>query len=190
MKTPNWITGRRKLADLVPFDKNPRKVTKQAISKMVDRIKKRGFHDVIKIDTNGVMLSGHVRKEALTLVGIEEVNVLIPDRKLTEEERDKVVLESNIHDGVFDMEMLPEFGQEVLLDVGFETSEVDTLMGDHEDDEDFFDSDKALKEIKTPMTQYGDMYKLGDSMLICDDSTKEADVRRLMHDFSCPHCGH
>lgn len=180
MNTLTWIAEKRNVKDLKALDKNPRKITKAAIAKMKDRIGKRGFHDVLKLDTDGVVLSGNVRTEALIALDIKEVNVLVPSRKLTAEERDGVILESNRHDGEWDMEMLPEFGQEVLLDVGFQNSEVDQLMGESEDEEDFFDSDKTLKSIKKAEIKYGDLFKLGECRLICGDSTKSEDIKKLM----------
>ncbi len=175
-----WIAEVRKVTDLKPLEKNPRKITKAAIEKMKDRIQKRGFHDVVKIDTGGTVLSGNVRLEALTELGITEVNVLLPDRKLTKEERDAVVLESNRHDGSWDMEMLPEYGQEVLLEVGFETVEVDALLKDDEDDEDDFNVEKAIEAIKKPKAKQGDVYQLGNHRIGCLDSTSPEDMEKLL----------
>lgn len=180
MITLEWKTSRKKVKDLKALEKNPRKITKAAIEKMKERIKKRGFHDVVKLDTDDVVLSGNVRTEALVALGIDEVNVLIPNRKLTKEERDAVVLESNRHDGEWDMSMLPEFGEEVLLDVGFETVEVDAMLKDDEDEEDPFDADEAVKAVKKPKAKKGDVYKLGEHRLVCGDSTSTEDVERLM----------
>ena len=175
-----WRAERRKVTELKPLDKNPRKITKAAIEKMKDRISKRGFHDVIKLDTDGVILSGNVRTEALTALEIDEVNVLVPSRVLTKDERNAIVLESNRHDGEWDMSMLPEFGQDVLIDVGFDTMEVDNLMHDDEDEEDSFDSDEAVKAVKKPQAKQGDIYRLGDHMLMCGDSTSPDDLKKLL----------
>lgn len=177
-----WTAEKRKVKDLKPLDKNPRKITKAAIEKMKDRISKRGFHDVVKLDEKGVVLSGNVRTEALTALGIEEVNVLVPSRPLTKEERDGVILESNRHDGEWDTAMLPEFGQEILLDVGFEAMEVDVIMHDDEDEEDPFDTEKTANAIKKPTAKRGDIYKLGDHMVMCGDSTDPKDLKSLLGD--------
>ena len=39
----------------------------------------------------------------------------------------------------------------------------------HEDD---FDAEEAIKSIKEPMTKFGDVWMLGEHMLLCGDSTK------------------
>lgn len=180
MPALTWKAEKRKVKDLKPLDKNPRKITKAAVEKMKDRISKRGFHDVVKLDTNDVVLSGNVRTEALTALGITEVNVLVPSRELTEAERKAIVLESNRHDGEWDLSLLPEYGADVLIEAGFETTEVDTLMHDDEDDEDEFDTDQASAAIKRPVAKQGDLYRLGDHMLLCGDSTSAEDVKKLM----------
>ncbi|MES2216653.1 MAG: DNA modification methylase [Patescibacteria group bacterium] len=180
MPTITWKTEKRKVKDLKPFPGNPRKITRSAIEKVKDRIKKRGFHDVLKIDTEDTILSGHIRTEALKELGIEEVDVKVPDRKLTKAERDAVVLESNRNDGEWDEGLLGKFDQETLLEVGFESSEVDVILEEDEDEEDPFDGEKVAENIKKPTTKRGDMFKLGDHLLLCGDSTDPKDIEKLM----------
>lgn len=118
---------------------NPRKIQGEAFEKLKERITARGFHDVLKLDTEGYVLSGNQRKRALTDLGIKEVTVLVPSRELTKEERDKVILESNRNDGIWDMDMLAnEFDLETLLDVGFLEKELglaDSIAGNSGNDE-------------------------------------------------------
>ncbi len=170
---------KRKLANLKPFERNPRTITKASMEKLKSRIKKRGFHDILKVDTDNVVLSGNMRRQALQELGIEEIDVKVPSRPLTPEERNLIVLESNKLDGEWDTTMLPDFGSETLLEAGFESIEVDGMMVD-EDDEDIFDEDEELGKIKKPEAKPGNIYKLGDSFLMCGDSTKKEDVDRLM----------
>ena len=181
MKTQiQWTVEKRKVKDLIPLEKNPRKITKVALEKLKDRITKRGMHDVLKLDEKGVVLSGNMRTQALTQLGIEEVDVMIPNRDLTKEERDAVILESNRNDGTWAYDMLPDFGQDSLIEAGFETVEVDQLMHDDEDEEDPFDGEKSLKDAKKPTAKIGDMYQIGDHVIMCGDSTKKEDVQKLM----------
>ena len=180
MEKLTWTAKRRKLSELKPLEKNPRKITKAAMDKLKDRITKRGFHDVLKLDTNDVILSGNQRTQALLTLGVTEVNVLVPSRELTEEERGAIVIESNRNDGEWDMEILPEFGQEVLLEGGFETVEVDAMLKEDEDEEDQFETETVLDAIKKPQVKPGELYRLGDHMLLCGDSTSKEDVSRLM----------
>lgn len=123
-----WTTGRRKLADLKNWDKNPRKISADKIAALKERIKERGFHDVIKIDLHDVILSGNCRKEVLMQLGIEEVNILFPSRELTQEEMEKVGIESNMHDGQFDFEKLMKIDEEVLKNIGFNQADLSYIF--------------------------------------------------------------
>lgn len=180
MKSLEWTTEKRNVVDLKHFEKNPRKITTAAMEKLKDRIRKRGFHDVVKIDTQNVILSGNMRTDALVALGVKEVNVLVPTRPLTKEERDAIVLESNRNDGEWDQEVLPEFSTEVLLEVGFEGAEVDAMRTEDDDVEDEFDAEKVAQQIKKPHTKRGDLYQLGEHRLLCGDSTKPEDLEKLM----------
>ena len=124
MKKLNWKVEIRKVKDLLPWEENPRTITKIALEKLKDRIKERGFHSVIVIDKDNIILSGNQRKTALTELGIEEVNVLVPNRSLTSNERIKIALESNHNDGNWNIEALKSFNLELLTDVGFSKMEL------------------------------------------------------------------
>ena len=109
-----------RVADLKNLETNPRKISKDALEKLKERITKRGFHDVIKVDLDGTVLSGNQRKRALAELNIEEVTALMPSRALTREERDGVILESNRNDGDWDFKILQDnFDISVLHDIGF-----------------------------------------------------------------------
>lgn len=127
--TITWKPEIRQIADLKDWERNPRTITGEALDKLKERIAARGFHDVVKIDTNGVILSGTQRRKALVEMGAKEVWAMVPDRELTEEEREKIVLESNRNDGDWDWSMLKGFDMPVLLDVGFSQSELMVNFG-------------------------------------------------------------
>ncbi len=179
-KQIKWNVERRKVSDLLLWSKNPRSITEEALEKLKERIVKRGFHDVIKIDVDGTILSGNQRRAALIDLGIEEVTVLLPDRKLTKEEKEKVALESNINDGEWSFEELKNFNLDMLLDIGFDKDELsdiwDDKIGITEDD---FDEEEEVKKIKIPKTKLGDLIILGSNKLICGDSNDPEIVKRL-----------
>jgi len=150
METINWKAEIRKLSDLKNWEKNPRKITKEAFDKLKERISKRGFHDVIKLDTENNVLSGNQRKRALIDLGIKEVNVLVPDRELTEKEKKEIVLESNLDDGVWDFDILAnEFEMETLNEVSFPDMSMFNAEGG-EDEQGKLDEFKEKEEITCP----------------------------------------
>ena len=125
----HWKPVLRKLSDLKDWEKNPRKITDEALAKLKSRIVERGFHDIVKVDTNSTILSGTQRRKALESLGVDEVWTLEPDRELTEQERTDIVLESNRNDGDWDWSILKDFGQDVLIDIGFTSDEIRVNFG-------------------------------------------------------------
>lgn len=120
-----WTPIQRPVAELKELPNNPRRIDKESLERLKKRIQDRGFHDVVKVDTDGYVLSGNQRKKALTELGVENVWVLVPSRPLTREERDKVVLESNRNDGAWDLKILSsDFDIGVLHDIGFTDREL------------------------------------------------------------------
>lgn len=180
IKKLSWITGVREVKDLIPWKENPRKITKEALQKLKDKITQSGFHSVIVIDTDNTILSGNQRKTALTELGIRTVNVMVPNRSLTGEERRKIGLESNINDGEWDTEKLKCFDLELLQFAGFDEKELVKFWDEDKDTkDDKFDVDKELKKIKTPVVQKGDLVVMGDHKLLCASSTDIHAVQKL-----------
>lgn len=133
----NWLHKTEKVSSLKEWSKNPRKLTEDKYRKLVEDIKKFGFHDVLKIDTDGTILSGHQRKRALQEIGIEEIGVLYPDRPLTEKEREVVSIASNKQAGTFDFDALANtFDFDSLLEGGFESFELGFAKVDESVDSD------------------------------------------------------
>lgn len=123
-----WRTEKRKISDLQEWEQNPRRITEEEFSKLKRSIELRGFHDIIKIDTDGTIVSGHQRKRVLVDLGIEVVTVMVPDRPLTEEERKQIAIESNLHRGTFDFDMLSShFETGMLLDMGMTKFQLDLI---------------------------------------------------------------
>ncbi len=175
-----WRSEKRSVKSLKAWKNNPRKITKEAFTKLKDRIKQRGFHDVIKIDTDGTVLSGNQRKKALLELDIKEVTVLIPNRKLTKDERDKVALESNTNDGTWDFEGLKSFDLDTLTDIGFDKDELSDIWTENiEAENDQFDVDAELKKITEPKTKLGDLIIMGEHKLYCGDSLDPNSLKKL-----------
>lgn len=172
-----WRVEKRKVSELNCYEKNPRKITEEAFKKLKDRIQKRGFHDILKIDTHNNILSGNQRKRALVELGYDLVDVKVPDRELTQSEIDSVIIESNRNDGVWDFDMLGNnYDIDFLEDMGFQKFELDFYPEEDEKD-DVIPETKKETNIKV-----GDIYKLGKHRVICGDSKDVAVYDRLMTD--------
>lgn len=175
-----WHAEKRKVKDLVHWEENPRKIDERDFEMLKSRIEQRGFHDVVKIDTRNIILSGNMRKDALEALGIEEVNVLVPSRELTTEEMIQVGLESNMQDGSWDTDKLQSLGMENLLKAGFGDEELSAMFDNVDTTEDGFNIAKAIEEAKTTEIKPGDIYELGEHRMMCGDSLNPEDVAKLM----------
>lgn len=183
MKKLSWTTGVREVKDLLPWQENPRKISKVALDKLKEKITQNGFHSVIVIDTDNTILSGNQRKVALMELGINTVDVMIPSRRLSDAERQRIGIESNINDGEWDFEKLKSFDLELLQFAGFDEKELVKFWDEEKDTkDDKFDVDKELKKIKTPQTKLGDLIVMGNHKLLCSSSTDITAVKKLFGD--------
>ena len=118
----------KKLSELVPYKKNPRK-NDAAVPKVMQSIKEFGFKVPIVIDKDNVLVTGHTRFKASKNLGLDEVPCIIAD-DLTDEQikayrlADNKVSEFSIWDDSFlgeELEVLEELGFD-MTDFGFDMS--------------------------------------------------------------------
>lgn len=120
-----WLPQERLVSDLKEWPQNPRKIKDTDFARLKDRIQKRGMHDVLLVDLDGTILSGNMRKKALTELGIDTVLTLYPNRPLSDEEKTQIALEMNRNDGQWDYDILGNsFDVPLLLDIGFTEKEL------------------------------------------------------------------
>lgn len=178
-----WKTEKRKINDLVPYEKNPRTLSAEQERQLKDSLEKFNLVEIPAINTDGKIIAGHQRIKVMQLLGRgeETIEVRAPNRKLTASEFKEYLLRSNRNAGDWDWEMLKEFDIEQLMDVGFQDEELSYMWDDVTSlEEDGFNVKKAAEKIKNPKSKEGDIYQLGMHRLMCDDSTMAADVKKLM----------
>ena len=183
MKTLTWKTEKRKVADLIPADYNPRKMTEEERKDLEASIKEFGTAIPLVINIGkrkDHLIGGHQRTTIYADLGITEIDVMVPNRELTVVEEKKLNLRLNKNTGSWDYEKLKDMDMSLLLDVGFVSEEVDFLKEGDDDDEDDFDGEKVAENIKKPTVKIGDMFRLGEHTLLCGDSTKSEDLAKLM----------
>jgi len=170
--------------DLIPAIYNPRKWDDAAIKNLSASIS--GFDIVDPLIVNNakgrenIVIGGHFRLEVAKRLGFKQVPVVfltIPD---VEKEKE-LNLRLNRDTGVWDFELLKEFDVTLLLDVGFDDSDLSHIWDDQLSIEDNnFDAEKAIEEIGIPKTKLGDLIKLGVHFLICGDATNPETIKRLV----------
>ena len=183
MKKLVWHNEKRKVDNLLPYEKNPRKISDGQLEDLKRSIKKFNLAEVPAIDTNNSIIAGNQRVKVLQLLGRgdEEIDVRVPNRKLTPEEYEQYLLTSNAVGGEWDFEKLKMFDTELLLKIGFGEDELMQIFDDGlETEDDNFDAEKELAEIKETNIQPGDLFQLGPHKLLCADAHDPKSVKRLM----------
>lgn len=170
--------------DLIPADYNPRKHDEVASGQLKQSILRFGLVDPVISNSSperkNIIIGGHFRWEVAKELGYETVPVVYVDIPDIEKEKE-LNLRLNKNTGEFDWDLLAKFDESFLSDVGFSTEELDDIFKlDIAPEE--FDLKKELEKlnIQQVTTQKGYIYALGDSRLMCGDSTIEADFLKLM----------
>ena len=182
-----------KVSELKPATYNPRKWSESAIAGLTVSIKQFGLVDPILVngsaERKNIVIGGHFRLKVAKDLGYKEVPVVyidIPDE--SKEKELNIRLNKNLGD--WDYELLAEFDESLLADIGFDSEELDEIFDLTTDEAETFDLEKELAklDIKEITVKKGDVYQLGDSKLMCGDSTVEAEYDKLMADESASMC--
>lgn len=184
-KKLTWRTEVRTVDELIPQAINPRTITDKQMSDLKKSLKKFGLAEIPAIDTDGTILAGHQRVKALKLLGkgSEQIDVRIPNRKLTKAEADQYLISSNKLGGDWDFEALKSFDLDLLADSGFDDLELAEFWDKDltaEDDE--FNEAEAIEEAKTTDIEFGDLLILGKHKVLCADCTDPQAVQALFGD--------
>ena len=178
-----------KLEEMTEFQGNLKARSDDDVDKIVKSIKKYGFSFpffVWKHDGINHCLDGHGR--LLALHKLDELGYLIPplpvvyiDCKDEQSARD-LLLRLNSHYGTMTKESVLEFIGEFEID----TSDLELPCGviefesEEEPDMETQGDDDVPEVNEEPVSQLGEMYELGNSILMCGDSTSAGEVARLM----------
>lgn len=168
-----------KISEIIPYDNNPR-LNDDAVPYVANSIREFGFKVPIIIDENNVIVAGHTRLKAAEMLGLENVPCIRAD-DLTEEQIKAFRLADNKVGEIatWDLSKLNIELEGINLpmsDFGFE----DINESDVDIDEDGFDFDESKEELPPPKTKHGEIYQLGNHVLMCGDSTLQDDVDKLM----------
>ena len=131
-----------------------------------------------------VVLGGNMRLAAIRkhLEWPDLMCAVLP-AETPEDKMRQIVQKDNSSFGTFDYDILREdwmsFGYDYeAWGLHLDTQEIELEPKEAKDDN--FDADGAAEAIKTPVTQKGDIWKLGRHTLMCGDSTSHEDVEALM----------
>lgn len=172
-------------------EKNPRKWTKEQKDQLKESITKFGNIDPVIANSNegrkGVIVGGHFRFEVCKELGHTTMPVVWLN--LTKEKEQELNIRLNRNHGEFDFNLLAEFDENLLSDLGFTSLELDNIFPADENPEKFDIQAELLKlNIQSVTVQKGDIYELDGSRVMCGDSTVTEDLPKLMGDEKADMC--
>lgn len=174
-----WKTEKRFINDLKDHPKNPRCIKKEQLEQLKKSIKKFNYVETVVINLDNTILAGHMRIKAMKSLklGKNEIDVRVPNRKLTEEEAQEYLIRSNKNTGEWDWDILAnEWEIEKLFEFGFTEEELQIPKSENAKAED----DGFEEELpEQPKTKLGDIYELGPHKIICGSATSEEDILKI-----------
>lgn len=179
--------------ELKASELNPRTWSDHQLAKLRESIEKFGIVDPLIVNTHpsrkNIVIGGNMRLQVLQ--ELKYIDVPVVELHLTERKERELNLRLNKTGGDWDYALLKEFDEDLLADVGFESEELDDVFAIEDTEEKAsFDLKKELNklDIKKITVQKGDVYQLGESRLMCGDSTIEADFDKLMNGEKADMC--
>jgi len=171
---------------------NPRKHSKEQAEQLKESIKRFGLIDPIICNNaperKNVIIGGHFRVEVAKEMGLTSVPVVYVQIADLNKEKE-LNLRLNKNTGEFDLELLAEFDESFLADIGFDSQDLDDIFPTEENVEIFNIQEELVKiGIDNITVQKGDIYELDGSRLMCGDSTIESDMNTLMKDIKADMC--
>lgn len=175
----------RAIDQVKPYPGNPRQ-NDEAVDAVAASLKEFGFRQPIVVDTEGVIIVGHTRYKAALKLGLKQIPVHVAtDLSAPQVKAYRIADNATNEIAEWDYELLPiELTglQEMNFDLGvlgFGSEELSRLMsGDVQ--QGLTDPDDVPAPPDEATTKPGDLWILGNHRLLCGDSSKPADLDRLL----------
>lgn len=178
--------------DLKSWPNNPRKHSEKQRTKLKANIEKFGFTNPPIVDETATILSGHGRIEAAIELGLPMIPVRVISG-LTEADKvafviadNKLGLESDWDDTLLKAQMEIIIQNDFNIELtGFSTAEIDIMFDGAEkpaaSDPDDLQPDDMVEEV---VSRVGDLYQLGDHLLLCGNALETSSYQNVMQDDS------
>ena len=129
MSDLTWRNEQRKLSDLVPWEHNPKRMTKKQADGLRASIEHFGFAVPFLVSPDGDIYDGHQRQTLMSAIKDygpnATVDVRVSSRALTDDERRELVVRLKQNQAGWDFDMLGNlYEREELLEWGFEDAEL------------------------------------------------------------------
>lgn len=121
-----WFSKKVRVAELKEYEGNPREFTEKGLEELKKSIEKFGLAEPLCCNPDLTIIGGHARKKTLIELNIKEVNIFIPERKLSPSEIKELNVRLNKNEaGTWDFDLLiKNFDIPELKDIGFTNVEL------------------------------------------------------------------
>lgn len=86
------------LDDIRPYWRNPREIPEEAVRAVADSIERYGYRQMITVDREGVIITGHTRYAALRRLDFGKVPVVVADDLTEEQVREYRVMDNKVQE--------------------------------------------------------------------------------------------
>ena len=178
------------IGDVRPYEDNPRR-NDGAVQAVAASLREFGWKQPIVVDADGTIIAGHTRYKAALALGMTDVPVVVASDLTPEQCAAYRLADNRVGElAEWDSELL---AQELdgLADIdmsafGFDSGEL--LSGADVDDlfEDYDGGDNSTVDEVEPddsapdRVRPGELWRMGDHVLLCGDATNSEDVKRLI----------
>jgi ParB-like chromosome segregation protein Spo0J len=183
------------LARLQPYARNAKQHGADQVAKLAASMAEFGWTVPCLVAEDGELIADHGRVLAATQLGLTEAPVIVLGHLTEAQRRAYRIADNKLTElGTWDEAALSAELNELLAEdydlslVGFSDGELDKLLAfePEGDDEDGAGGGTVPpvtipEPPRNPASQTGDLWVLGDHRLLCGDSTRVKDVRRLMN---------
>ena len=179
MKKVEHIVEYKSLDELCHLERNPRKISKDNMEKLVKSIKANPDYfearPIICSDRTGklVIIAGNQRLRAAKTAGLSEVPVVVL-HGLSEDREREITIRDNVELGEWDLDLLEsDWDAEDLQEWGVDEFKPHKEI--IEDEPDPIDEENTYSVV-------GDIYRLGDHLVFCGSFDDDEKVRKLFGD--------
>lgn len=173
-------------------DYNPRIHSKEQSDQLKESISRFGLVDPIICNSaperHNIIIGGHFRVEVAKELGIDLIPVVYVHISDLEKEKE-LNIRLNKNTGDFDYDLLKNFDESFLKDIGFTSEELDNVFHSEEKDEEFnIEKELAKLDINSVEVKTGDVFEIDGSRLMVGDSTVTEHMNKLLDGHKADMC--
>lgn len=180
----------RPIGQIRPYPQNAKDHSSKQQAAVVRSMQESGFTNPLLIETDGTIVAGHCRFLAAKKLGLSHVPVIVLKHLTSAQTRAYRIADNRLAEvgsswtkEILSLELTAiaaEFPELDLTLTGFDAGEIELLQGitmgaDEPPEEEGLDVPGA-----EPVTQVGDMWKIGRSRLLCGDSKSAQSYEKLL----------